>query len=610
MEKTKLALHLPKELLEVGFIENFGQPLVHTHEKLVCYHHVDPLLNIEKEKDFYFQTKNWVHIAPSIEVAERLSELGFSFVRVISPFIPIRKNIDTTDNSICRIGFSHAKTDPSTSGADVLCALIGGSLRKNSKLKFEVYSNQRIVELETKLKELGVAFYQEDDFWNKINLYVSPRRLEVNIQDLCEAIGLGIPVLCSPVGFAKDLLDSYSLFKDLSEGIEKLTQFFSTNDLTHSLQKTREIAQNKYSETELKKAWEAVVASIKTFSFPQQTEKRRRSRSIFSSKLIFAKAYQGLSRVGILGSRNKKNITLWGEFVEGPYGGGNQVLKAVAKELRKRDIGVHFNSFFESDGHILNSAFFDTKKLSAVLRSSKEVEVIQRIDGPISLYRNADKNKDRTADEKIFEVNERFATATAFQCVYSWRESLNLGFNPIRPLIIRNASDRDFFLKKESLRLQPNRKIKLVSTSWSTNAKKGFSVYDFLDSNLDFNRYDYTFIGRSPIEFKNIKMCPALASAQLGAKLREADIFVSASLFDAASNSVLEAVQTGLPVIYVNSGGHSEFTKFCGLPFNEASEIPSLLEKIINDYESYAECTYTNPVENTVDNFLKALNLA
>ena len=38
-------------------------------------------------------------------------------------------------------------------------------------------------------------------------------------------------------------------------------------------------------------------------------------------------------------------------------------------------------------------------------------------------------------------------------------------------------------------------KTRLVCTSWSINKNKGFDYYKYLDDNLDFSKYSFTYMG-------------------------------------------------------------------------------------------------------------------
>jgi glycosyltransferase involved in cell wall biosynthesis len=302
----------------------------------------------------------------------------------------------------------------------------------------------------------------------------------------------------------------------------------------------------------------------------------------------------------------RKSVTIWGEIVDGPYGGGSQILKAVIEELRRRGFDVYNNSLHDSDAHLANSEFFDVDKCIAVIHASrKKPRVVHRIDGPISLYRG----KDRHLDERIFQLNRKIATATAFQCEYSWRESGKLGFEAVGPLIIRNASDPRFFYPRSEHAPLAGRKIRLISTSWSDNMNKGFPVYKELDGLLDFSRFEYRFVGRSPVEFRNIRVSPPVASPELGDHLRWADIYITASRNDPASNSLVEALHCGLPAIYLKSGGHAEIAGQGGLGFDNAAEIPALLERIIDDYEGFVARRSFPTIQQITDQYVQALGL-
>lgn len=325
------------------------------------------------------------------------------------------------------------------------------------------------------------------------------------------------------------------------------------------------------------------------------------------TKPFFTRASSILTSLQIKISK-KPTITIWGEMVSGPYGGGSQFLKALAKELTKQGYHVLNNSLYDSDGHILNSAFFNVEQATHVITNSKKKpRVVHRIDGPVSRYRGSNCKE----DDKIFSLNKKLATTTAFQSDYSWKECMNLGFQPCNPIIIRNACNPLFFYKKETPEsfLQQFKKTKIISTSWSSNMNKGFETYQYLDEHLDFSHYEYLFVGRSPVVFKNIKMCDAVGSKKLGSYLRQAHIYITASINDPASNSLLEALTCGLPALYLNSGGHAEIVKSSGISFESAGEVPNLLKKIESNYLGLKKSIQTTPIKEVARKYIEALKL-
>lgn len=263
------------------------------------------------------------------------------------------------------------------------------------------------------------------------------------------------------------------------------------------------------------------------------------------------------------------------EFKEGPWGGGNQFLKALASQLRRG--GRYAESADDADVIVFNS--HHQLDVAIDLRNRfPDKAFIHRVDGPIALSRGRLDLSDRI----IFSSNAGLADGTVFQSEWSRKMSLDLGLKPSgRVATILNAPDPAIFGNKTARRQRStNEKVRLVSTSWSTNPAKGFDVYQWLDAHLDFSAFEYTFVGNSPVEFRNIGCVKPLDSQLLADVLRESDVFITASRNDACSNSLLEAMHSGLPALAVNSGGNPEIVGTGGLLFDRAEEIPDLLRRI------------------------------
>jgi glycosyltransferase involved in cell wall biosynthesis len=149
----------------------------------------------------------------------------------------------------------------------------------------------------------------------------------------------------------------------------------------------------------------------------------------------------------------------------------------------------------------------------------------------------------------------------------------------------------------------------LIATSWSNNPKKGASVYAWLDEHLDWERFEFTFVGRSPVQFKNIQMVSPVPSEKLAEILRQNDLYLTASQHDPCSNSLLEALSCGVPALYLKSGGHPEIVKKAGLGFDSAEEIPALLNRLIDDYETYQSQIDIPSIQVVTTHYLKTLEL-
>lgn len=263
-----------------------------------------------------------------------------------------------------------------------------------------------------------------------------------------------------------------------------------------------------------------------------------------------------------------------------PAGGGYQFMRALREYLISQ--GVYEENPHKSDVILFNS-HQEAKLVTSLKKEYPHKLFIHRIDGPISLY----SSKQDKRDSIVYALNKWIADCTIFQS--NWSEEMNyeLGL-PKKECrsVIYNAPDDSIFYRNTD-DVKQSAKIKLIATSWSMNENKGFDVYKWLDDNLDFNKYEMSFVGRSPVEFNNIKCIKPLPSDRLAEILRESDIFITASRKDPCSNSLIEALHCGLPAIAYHDGGHPEIIKGGGELFENPQEIPLLLEKMVGNYKDY-----------------------
>ena len=60
-------------------------------------------------------------------------------------------------------------------------------------------------------------------------------------------------------------------------------------------------------------------------------------------------------------------------------------------------------------------------------------------------------------------------------------------------------------------------------------------------------------------------------------------MYLAASRDDPCSNALLEALACGLPAVFLRSGGHPELVGEAGLGFDEAEELPPLLDRLVGE---------------------------
>lgn len=306
----------------------------------------------------------------------------------------------------------------------------------------------------------------------------------------------------------------------------------------------------------------------------------------------------------LAGQLTSADLSIFHQFEPPPMGGGHQFLRAFWRQVEVYGLKVENNSISRTARACLFNSFnFDTNRLGQMKR--KVGVYVHRVDGPIDVYRGRDEGVDRD----IHAVNQKFADKTIFQSRYSLEKHLALGLEFRNPVVIMNAADPEIFNPSGRVGFSRDRRTRLIASSWSDNPNKGASVYKWLDAHLDWERYEMTFVGRSPVQFRNIRMIPAVDSYQMAELFRDHDVYLTASKNDPCSNSLIEALTCGLPAIYLQSGGHPEIVKQAGAGFEAAEQIPGLLEQITDQYAIFQSSIAVPSIKEVSEQYLRILEL-
>jgi len=310
-------------------------------------------------------------------------------------------------------------------------------------------------------------------------------------------------------------------------------------------------------------------------------------------------------RASITGKKHSGlRIGMWHEFHKPPYGGGNQFYMALKKEFKKRHIDVSLNSMSSLiDVHLCNFVWFDANKFEKASRKRK-LKMVHRVDGPTFKYRGSD----RSVDDRNFELNRKYASATVCQSDWALKELRAEGYEPVMPVVIHNAVDGDIFNSDDKVPFSRERKVRIVASAWSDNPRKGGPLFKWMDTHLDWNKYEFTFVGRVQQSFDNIKIVPPQPSESLADILRQNDVYIMASRQECCSNAVIEALSCGLPVLYIDDAGNRELVKKAGLPFMNEDEAILQLEKLIADYEKYKAAISVKTISQVADMYLDVMH--
>lgn len=283
------------------------------------------------------------------------------------------------------------------------------------------------------------------------------------------------------------------------------------------------------------------------------------------------------------------------EFKEGPWGGGNQFLKALKAELE--NLGVYTPSLKEADVIMLSN--YPTEKEEFFLQALKQkikrnAKIVYRLDGLFHQNRETGLNSsDAQRDYLCKEYINNFCDGVIYQT--DWIREIQQEFGVKKEILsanILNAPHHTIFNPQKLPKKED--KLKVIATCWAAHKRKGFETYQWLDENLDFSKIEFTFVGNTPVNFKNIIHKNPMNSKNLAKELTSHHVFLSAAYNEPCSNSLIEAIHIGLTPIGHKSGGTPEIIKFTkGNVFNSKEEALTLLNDINKNFQ---------PHENTLPN--------
>jgi glycosyltransferase involved in cell wall biosynthesis len=300
--------------------------------------------------------------------------------------------------------------------------------------------------------------------------------------------------------------------------------------------------------------------------------------------------------------RGQADLAVFHEFHAPPYGGGNQFLLALVRELGRRGFAVETNRISRSTPACLYNSFnFDFARLERFAREG--VRMVHRVDGPIGVYRGFDDG----TDGRIVRINAELADATVLQSRYSLDKHRELGLELRDPVVIPNAADPEIFYPPAAHESVSGRRLRVIATSWSDNPRKGSDILRHLDLSLDFDSVELTFAGNAAAMYERIRTVAPLPSESLAELLRTHDVYLATSRDDPCSNALIEALACGLPAAFLRSGGHPELVGDGGIGFDDAEEVPGVLARLRDELEERRAAIRVTPLVDVADRYLEVL---
>ncbi len=319
-------------------------------------------------------------------------------------------------------------------------------------------------------------------------------------------------------------------------------------------------------------------------------------------------------------------ISIWYEVTNRPWGGANSFLKALTGHLIKGGHYVYLNPNPEADVILINSwmsgqgkclserMVSEVKKYGDIsfirkifpfagylhTRGRNEgTPIIHRLDGIVSLY-----GRFGNADDLQIKIN-RLTDYTVFQSEYCRKSFSGFNVKPHNSSVIHNGVDNSLYFPTKGPK-NLGSALKALAVSWSNNPKKGFAtLVDF----ADMPNVDLTFVGNwcDSIPQGQVKLVGIKTASEISEIMRQSDILVHAAEIDTCPNVVLEALASGLPILYKDSAGTAELAKGYGVPiFNDIkSSVEEIKDKYLELRNKILDDLHLFSIEYIADKYLK-----
>ena len=310
-------------------------------------------------------------------------------------------------------------------------------------------------------------------------------------------------------------------------------------------------------------------------------------------------------------------IAIGTNIKDGPWGGGNAFAKNLSSFLIESGHDVVYKLLDKDIDIILLT---EPRKLSETSSfNHKDIKEYLNIVNNNSLVfhriNECDQRKGTNYINEYLINSNSVADVTIF--VSQWLKNLYIeeGIQKNNLHTIMAGANREIFNPENLNVWSGNEKLKIVTHHWGTNKNKGYEIYEYIDDLISSEPWkdmiEFTFIGNLPknYNFRNSNIVRPLYGSELGDELKKNHLYITGSLFEPSGNHHIEAGQCGLPILYIKSGGTSEYCDNFGIPYS----INNLKEKIIlfmeNSSQYYENMkTYSNDSKVMSGEFLNLFN--
>lgn len=299
-------------------------------------------------------------------------------------------------------------------------------------------------------------------------------------------------------------------------------------------------------------------------------------------------------------------ISIGTKIKNGPWGGGNLFAVNLSNYLKMNGHDVVFDLQDSDIDIVLITEPRKTSESSAYTHADVEKykKYVKQNVGVIHRINECDERKGTNYVNKYLINANKIADETVY--VSKWLKDLYVKQGIKSPInkVIYAGADEKIFYPEQSLVYKNQNKLKVCTHHWGSNWNKGFDAYLLLDKLLSQkkwkNKLEFTYIGNvhKNANFKNTTIIEPLSGTSLGQKLREHNFYITGSLNEPSGNHHIEAAQSGLPVMYINSGGVTEYCKDYGIEYT-LDNLEEKLEQMISSLEEQKKLVQKYPFSSS-----------
>lgn len=276
------------------------------------------------------------------------------------------------------------------------------------------------------------------------------------------------------------------------------------------------------------------------------------------------------------------------QHIDESWGGANNFQRVLCKYLQERkgfdflqsSIGadiIFFNQLGRGPGS-KNRRMFSARDIKSYKKNGAKVVI-----RAVNLFSVAYKNNfvHRFLDRRILEALAE-ADEVIFQSKYQREMFCAMGYKGVKDIIIHNGADGQVFTLFEHSPIV-NGPLKLVSVSAATRASKR---HDLIAKMSMVNDVEVCHVGQWPanMDLGNVRLLGHIDHHKLAELYKEFHGFFHPAEIDPCPNALIEAMSSGLPVIYNNGIGSSgELVGHGGVPL-DSDALPETAKLFRDEY--------------------------